>query len=33
MNTTILQLVATYNMKVHVSALYVGHYQLVQRTY
>jgi len=31
MNTTILQLVAIYN--IHVSALYVGHHQVVQRTY
>ena len=33
MNTTILQLVAIYNIQLHVSALYVGHHQVVQRTY
>jgi len=33
MNTTLLQLVAIYNIKLHVSALYVGHHQVVQRTY
>ena len=33
MNTTILQLVAIYKIQLHVSALYVGHYQVVQRTY
>jgi len=33
MNTTILQLVAVYNIQLHVSALYVGHHQVVQRTY
>ena len=33
MNTTILQLVAIYNIQIHVSALYVGHHQVVQRTY
>jgi len=33
MNTTILQLVAIYNIQLHVSALYVGHHQAVQRTY
>jgi len=33
MNTTILQLVAIYNIKIHVSAVYVGHHQFVQRTY
>ena len=33
MNTTILQLVAIYNIQVHVSALYVGHHQVVQGTY
>jgi len=33
MNTTILQLVATYNIYLHVSAMYVGHHQVVQRTY
>jgi len=32
MNTTILQLVAIYNKQLYVSALYVGHYQVVQRT-
>ena len=32
LNTTILQLVAIYNI-LHVSALYVGHHQVVQRTY
>ena len=32
MNTTILQLVAVYNIQLHVSALYVGHHQVVQRT-
>jgi len=32
MNTTILQLIAIYNMQLHVSALYVGHHQVVQRT-
>ena len=30
MNTTILQLVAIYNIQLHVSALYVGHHQVVQ---
>jgi len=30
MNTTILQLVAIYNIKLHVSALYVVHQQVVQ---
>ena len=33
MNTTILQLVAIYNVQLHVSALYVGHHPVVQRTY
>ena len=33
MNTTILQLVAIYNVQLHVSALYVGYHQVVQRTY
>jgi len=33
MNTTILQLVAIYKIKLHVSAVYVGHHQVVQRTY
>ena len=33
MNTTILQLVAIYNIQLHVSALYVGHHQVVRRTY
>jgi len=33
MNTTILQLVSIYNIQLHVSALYVGHHQVVQRTY
>jgi len=33
MNTTILQLVAIYNIQLHVSALYVGYHQVVQRTY
>ena len=33
MNTTILKLVAIYNIQLHVSALYVGHHQIVQRTY
>jgi len=31
MNTTILQLVDIYNIQLHVSALYVGHHQNVQR--
>jgi len=31
MNTTILQLVAIYNIQLHVSALYVGHHQVVQK--
>jgi len=30
MNTTILQLVAIYNIQLHVMALYVGHHQVVQ---
>jgi len=33
MNTTILQLVAIYNIQLHVLALYVGPHQVVQRTY
>jgi len=33
MNTTILQLVAIYNIQLHVSALYLGHHQVVRRTY
>ena len=33
MNTTILQLVAIYNIQLHVSALYVGHHPVVQKTY
>ena len=33
MNTTILQLVVIYNIQLHVSALYVGNHQVVQRTY
>ena len=33
MNTTILQLVAIYNIQQLVSALCVGHPQVVQRTY
>jgi len=33
MNTTILQLVAMYNIQLHVSALYVGHHQVVEKTY
>jgi len=32
-NTTILQLVAVYNIHLHVSALYVVHHQVVQQTY
>ena len=28
MDTTILQLVAIYNIQLHVSALYVGHHQV-----
>jgi len=32
MNTIILQLVAIYNIQLHVSTLYVGHHQVVQRT-
>ena len=32
MNRTILQLVAIYKVQLHVSALYVGHHQVVQRT-
>jgi len=31
MNMTILQLVAVYNIQLHVSDLYVGHHQVVQR--
>ena len=33
MNTTILQLVAIYNIQLHVSALCPGHHQVVHRTY
>jgi len=33
MNISILQLVAIYNIQLHVSALYIGHHQVVQRTY
>jgi len=33
MNTTILNLVAIYNIQLHVSAFYVGLNQVVQRTY
>ena len=33
MNTTILQFVAIYNIQLHVSALYLDHHQVVQRTY
>jgi len=33
MSTTILHLVAIYNIQLHVSAPYVGHHQVVQRTY
>jgi len=33
MNTTILQLVAVCELQLHVSALYVGHHHVVQRTY
>jgi len=33
MNTTILQLVAIYSVQLHVSGLYEGHHQVVQRTY
>jgi hypothetical protein len=33
MNTTILQLVAIYKIQLHVSALYVGHHQVVEGTY
>ena len=33
MNTTILQLVAIYKIQLHVSALYVVHHQVAQRTY
>jgi len=33
MNTTILQLVVIYNTQLHVSALYIGHHQVVQRAY
>ena len=33
MNTTILQLVAIYNIQLHVSAMYVCHRQVVQRAY
>jgi len=31
MSTTIVQLVAIYNIQLLVSALYVGHHQFVQR--
>jgi len=30
---TILQLVAIYSIQVYVSVLYVGHHQVVQRTF
>jgi len=33
MNTTILQLVAIYNIQLRVLALYVGYHQVAQRTY
>jgi len=33
LNITILHLVAIYNIQLHVSALYVGDHQVVQRTY
>jgi len=33
MNAAILQLVAIYNIQLLVLALYVGHHQVVQRTY
>jgi len=33
MNTPTLQLVEIYNIQLHVSVLYVGHHQVVQRTY
>ena len=33
MNRTMLNLVAIYNIQLHVSALYVGHHQVVQTTY
>ena len=33
MNTTILQLVAIYMIQHNVSVLYVGHHEVVQRTY
>ena len=32
MNTTVLQLLAIYNIQLHVSALCVDHHQVVQRT-
>jgi len=32
MNTTILQLVAIYNIQLHVSALYISHHQFCPRT-
>ena len=32
-DTTILQLVSIYDTQLHVSALYAGHHQVVQRTY
>jgi hypothetical protein len=31
MNTTILHLVAIYNIQLHVSALYLGHHHIVQK--
>ena len=33
LNEPVLQLVAIYNTQLHVSALYVGHHEVVQRTY
>jgi len=33
MNTTILPLIGIYTIQLQVSALYVGHHQVVQRTY
>jgi len=33
MDTTILQLVAIYNIQLLISVLYTGHHQVVQRTY
>ena len=32
MSTTLLQLIAIYNIQLHVSALYVGQHQVAQRT-